>query len=127
MNHWFSRSEIPLDMTTKPEYEHILHSRLQSISTTVSNLASIRFWKHYTNDIEGQIEELSGDSCNDLDIEELERDLPYPTACVYSKANIDISEGEITNFITTLIHNNALWDLGFHINYRKNNHRNNNY
>ena len=59
----------------------------------MSNLASVRFWKHYTNDIEGQIEELAGDSGDDLDIEELERELPYPTAWVYSKANIDISEG----------------------------------
>ena len=28
MKHWYSHSEIPMDMKTKHEYEHILHSRL---------------------------------------------------------------------------------------------------
>ena len=69
MKHWYSHSEVPMDMKTKPEYELIICSRLQSISTAANNLASIRFWKHYTSNIEGQIEELAGDSGNDLAVE----------------------------------------------------------
>ena len=82
-------------MKTKHGYEHILQEKLQTISTTVSNLASERFWQDYKNDIQGQIYELEGDSGNDEEIDELERDLPHPYSWVYSKANIDISEGYI--------------------------------
>mmetsp|Transcript_6439 Transcript_6439/g.6040 ORF Transcript_6439/g.6040 Transcript_6439/m.6040 type:complete len:136 (-) Transcript_6439:282-689(-) len=108
-------------------YEHPLHSKLESISTTITTLVTEQYWAHYAADITNQINELEGDSGTDAEIAELERELPKPWCMAYSKANIDIQEGNITNFITILIHHNILWDLGFHLNYRENHHENNNY
>ena len=78
----FSFNEIPIDMKKKPGYKHILNDKLETISTTVCNLACDKYW-----------------DCHQ----------------------------DITTFITTLIHSNSLWDLGFHNELRTKTHKNNNY
>ena len=72
----------------------------------------MKYLEAYQADILQQVEELDDDSDNECDIDALLSELPRPSNPDSSTADIDIKEKDISNFITILIHQTSLWDLG---------------
>ena len=114
----FSITEIPYEIRDNKIYQHPKHSEFESISKTVIEVATMKYWDAYKADILQQVDDLDDDSDNDCDIDALLSELPRPSNPDSSMADIDIKEKDISNFITILIHQNSLWDLGFQLLYK---------